>query len=108
MRAPTACEEATTISDYIDKDDAAAMVLHLHGRILRLVARQTGTHFTGLGQIARRGKWSARTARRLKQVDAAAALLRHITMPSCEALLHAIQHELDQRDKGDEQSAENV
>ena len=69
---------------------AAALVMECHGHCLRLAAEVGGLHFQGLGALAaclrRSGRPSTRLLRRLAQLDAAAGVLRHITVVSVAEL----------------------
>ena len=70
---------------------AAEMVADLHGRSLRLAALKTGQHFEGLHAVAawlRRASPTARdplvdqVRRKLRILEDATALIRHITSVS--------------------------
>ena len=69
---------------------AAALVLGCHGDCLRLVAAKLGYHPQGLAAasafLRRRGCVDRRLLRRLAALDAAAAVVRHVTVVSCEEL----------------------
>ena len=73
---------------------AAALVSQVHGDVLRLVALRTGRHFTGLTEAATflRVHWNSPSAlsRKLRNIDAAFAVVRHITQPSCCQLLEEL------------------
>ena len=63
--------------------DAAALVVAVHGSALRLLAMKTGRHFTGLEQASRScSMLPSRLKKRLVVVDHAFSLIRHITEPS--------------------------
>ena len=66
---------------------AAELLLALHGRALRLVARLTGQHQAGLSQAAREHRLSSRLARQCRELDAASGWIRHVTEPRCDAFL---------------------
>jgi hypothetical protein len=74
--------------------DAAALLLALHGQLLRLISDAHGAHFEGLGQCARSKRFSGGTSRRLRQLDHAAAWIRHVTGPRCSTFLAEIHREL--------------
>ena len=83
---------------------AAALLLHLHGEVLREAAARTGRHYEGLGQLSRSVPGlTSRLRRRLCQLDAAAALIRHVTKPLCEQFLLDVLTELKplQRDEAE-------
>ena len=72
----------------------ADLIVDLHGRLLRGLAKQMGQHFEGLGVAARaaqrRGLLDKRLAKKLRRVDDAFNVLRHITEPSAAALVAAV------------------
>ncbi len=65
---------------------AASLILEVHGMALRLLSKHWDTHFEGLGAAARHGRrlgvLSTSMARKLIHMDAAAAMVRHITCVS--------------------------
>lgn len=69
----------------------ADLVFKAHGDALRLAASLTGTHFQGLASVAsrlrRHGCSDRRLLRRLQALDAASAMLRHITVVSVTEML---------------------
>ena len=69
---------------------AAALTLEAHGQVLRIAAELAGVHFQGLGAVAGRlrkcGITNRSLLRRLAALDAAAAVLRHITVVSTQRL----------------------
>ena len=77
---------------------AAALALEAHGRLIRLAAQAGGLHCQGLGALAaslrRSGSTSSRLLRRLFQLDAAAGVLRHITVISVAELEADLKLEL--------------
>ena len=73
---------------------AAALVLDAHGRSLRLLSALEGRHFTGLSQASRTVKLPSRLRRQLRDLDAAAAFVRHITEPRITLLLDEITEAL--------------
>ena len=77
---------------------AAALTLEAHGRLIRLLAKIGGLHCQGLGALAaslrRSGCTSSRLLRRLSQLDAAAGVLRHITVISVAELEADLKMEL--------------
>jgi hypothetical protein len=74
--------------------DAAALLLALHGHVLRQISETHGHHYEGLGQCAKSKQFSCGVSRRLRQLDNAAAWIRHVTGPRCSAFVAEIQHEL--------------
>ena len=90
-------------------------MIEAHGRALRLVAEEAGVHFQGLaalaGHLRRQGCSDRRLLRRLSALDAAAGVIRHITVVSVDememdikrALLH-----LHQQDQVEMQPVESV
>ena len=66
------------------------MVLEAHGGCVRMAADLLGEHFQGLAALAahlrRRGCRDRRLLRRLGSLDAACAVLRHITVVSVEQM----------------------
>ena len=66
---------------------ASALIFEAHGRCLRLLAAAGGQHFEGLSQASRRSGLPSRLRRQLRELDAAAAFTRHITVPRVEQLL---------------------
>eukprot|EP00401_Gymnodinium_catenatum_P052254 CAMPEP_0117500888 /NCGR_PEP_ID=MMETSP0784-20121206/23010_1 /TAXON_ID=39447 /ORGANISM="" /LENGTH=377 /DNA_ID=CAMNT_0005296115 /DNA_START=49 /DNA_END=1179 /DNA_ORIENTATION=+ len=69
----------------------------LHARLLRLLSDQAGRHFQGLAQASRwhRHRLSQAQARRLRNLDVAFHVLRHVTRPSVEAFFLDIQGVVD-------------
>ena len=71
-------------------EDASALALRLHGGLLRQAAAVSGLHFAGLHQVARHlvrgGCSNSAVLRRLRHLDDACAVIRHITVVSCDAL----------------------
>ena len=69
----------------------ADLVADLHGRLLRRLAAHMDQHFAGLTVASRaahrRGLINNKIAKKLKQVDDAFNVLRHITAPSVAGLL---------------------
>ena len=70
---------------------ASALLLDAHGLALRLVAKLTGKHFQGLGQASRLPGLTSRLRRQLRDLDVAAAFVRHITEPRITMLLQDIE-----------------
>eukprot|EP00401_Gymnodinium_catenatum_P029062 CAMPEP_0117593232 /NCGR_PEP_ID=MMETSP0784-20121206/72518_1 /TAXON_ID=39447 /ORGANISM="" /LENGTH=442 /DNA_ID=CAMNT_0005395131 /DNA_START=50 /DNA_END=1376 /DNA_ORIENTATION=+ len=69
----------------------------LHGDLLRLLADRAGQHFVGLTQAAR---WhqhllSSSQLRRLKNLDIAFQVTRHITLPYCNTFFDDIASTVD-------------
>ena len=78
-------------------DGAPAILLGLHGSLLRQACARTGEHFAGLSAAARmlrrRGIINNKMQKQLTHLDVAAAYARHATMPLAariEAELNAI------------------
>ena len=69
--------------------DASALVFAVHGALLRHLAAASGVHYQGLQQAARHLRTAVppQLVRRLMHLDAAYNVVRHITGPSCQALL---------------------
>ena len=67
--------------------EACVLIAGLHGRMLRELSAHTGVHFQGLHHAAallrKRGGITARSQRRLRQLDDAFNLNRHVTEVSC-------------------------
>jgi NACalpha-BTF3-like transcription factor len=73
---------------------ASLLLLELHGRLLRELASSTGMHFQGLQQA---GRWLHKSGmstttinRRLRDIDVAANIVRHITQVSCDSYFKEI------------------
>ena len=93
--------------------DALALVGRLHSRILRLVAEQRGLHCSGLHQVANliwrsnapcQPSKPTRLIRKLKHLDAAYGVMRHITSVSCDDLYEEVLNAL-KKDAGGNSSA---
>mmetsp|Transcript_588 Transcript_588/g.1847 ORF Transcript_588/g.1847 Transcript_588/m.1847 type:complete len:379 (+) Transcript_588:55-1191(+) len=71
---------------------AELLVAQLHGKLLRRVCHEV--HYQGLGVAARilcrQGKLPSALAKKLQVPDNAFAVLRHITLPSSEALYETV------------------
>ena len=90
-------------------DGAPAILLGLHGSLLRQACARTGEHFAGLSAAARmlrrRGIINNKMQKQLTHLDVAAAYVRHATMPLAariEAELNAMlstQHGADPEGK---------
>ena len=65
---------------------AGGLVLDAHGRCLRVLSASAQRHFEGLSQAARTLKLPSPLRRRLRDLDAAAAYVRHITVPRVQSL----------------------
>ena len=78
--------------------DAAELAFQLHGRALRMLAAEAGCHFQGLSVGARysrkTGLLSTAKARRLRIIDEALGLIRHITDASPAAFLQDLSNDL--------------
>ena len=74
-----------------ENDGAASLVFFAHGAVLRLVCQLSGRHFSGLEEASRflRMHWQAdaRLVRRLRHLDHAFAMVRHISAVSVQELL---------------------
>ena len=78
-------------------EGAAQLLLELHGRILRLLAKETGSHFEGLAVASRhisrsstrRDKVFKKWLRDLANLDGVSAWVRHITVPKSEEFAQA-------------------
>ena len=81
---------------------ASLLLLELHGRLLRERASSTGIHFQGLQQAARwpqkSGRGTTTISRRLRNIDVAANIVRHITQVSCDAYFNEIMSHVTQTD----------
>ena len=79
--------------------DAVAILLCLHGNLLRKMAKAAGMHFQGLRAAAsclrKRGAITSQMAKKLGRVDDAAALCRHLTEVSANNFLGDIERCLD-------------
>ena len=77
--------------------EAAELIFSSHGKVLRLLADKTGRHYTGLTQAARFNKVAlgTRLVRRCQHLDAALALLRHITGRSAATFFEEVEGALD-------------
>jgi len=64
-------------------DSPAAMLIDLHGRLLRAMAERGGRHFQGLQQAVRhhRSSLTGRQQKRLLHVEVAYNMLRHVRRP---------------------------
>ena len=71
--------------------DAPAIILQLHGSILRLLCHRSGTSFDGVGSVARALRRSGHPnnamKKKLEQLDIAAAWVRHANGPRAARLL---------------------
>jgi len=84
-----------------------ALVAECHGMVLRELCCSASAHFAGLTVAARRmnreGKLTARTRRRLEAIDTCYAIMRHVTMASCESLVRDVRQELRAVDEAAQQ-----
>jgi len=68
--------------------DAAAILLALHGRVLRAACRHQGQHFQGVGaagrHLFRAGTIPAKVKNQLLKLDVVCGFLRHASEPSAE------------------------
>jgi hypothetical protein len=75
---------------------AAPLLPDLHGKFLRLVCSQTGTHFEGLASasrwLAQHGLIDDGVRKKLQQLDVVYVYLRHVSVPLCEGLYAQIAH----------------
>eukprot|EP00971_Amphidinium_carterae_P067197 1330281-Amphidinium_carterae.1 len=81
--------------------DSFAIISQLHGALLRAAASHSGSHFQGLGQVARRRdlQLSTRIRRKLLAIDGAFNICRHITEISARDVYIEFLQELA-RDQG--------
>eukprot|EP00975_Prorocentrum_lima_P031645 6643341-Prorocentrum_lima.AAC.1 len=72
------------------------LLADLHGDLLRLVAAETGMHFAGLQVAAAklRGMLSPQLCKKLRQVDVAYNVSRHLTLPASNGLVALVAAEL--------------
>ena len=88
----------------------SAVLFELHGAALRRLAAAQGRHFEGLQQASRIAKAKNllpdKLAKRLQRVDVAFNVLRHITGPSADQLLHDLDKALHTQKDEDEGCAE--
>ena len=81
---------------------ASLLLLELHGRLLRELASSTGIHFQGQQQEARwlhkSGRSTTTISWRLRNIDVAANIVRHITQLSCDAYFSEIMSHVTQTD----------
>ena len=75
---------------------AAALVGDLHGTLLRALSNKADRHFQRLAASVRffRGSLHSKRSRRLRELDAAFALLRHITECSAKAFTDDVMADL--------------
>ena len=77
---------------------SSSLVCDLHGLLLRLIAVETGMHFSGLRSAAahcRRQRLLPNTvAKKLARIDDAFAVVRHITVVSAEQFVEDVQRTL--------------
>mmetsp|Transcript_102803 Transcript_102803/g.296004 ORF Transcript_102803/g.296004 Transcript_102803/m.296004 type:complete len:334 (+) Transcript_102803:84-1085(+) len=73
---------------------AAALILDCHGHCLRMAAEISGQHFQGLSVVGRRLRLPSHLCKKLQRLDAAAALVRHITAPSVKGFLLELRQSL--------------
>ena len=71
-----------------------ALVCTLHGEALRLMAATAQRHFQGVAQAARSLPLSGRMRKKLLRLDAAFAVLRHISQPYVDTLMKDLAAEL--------------
>eukprot|EP00927_Polykrikos_kofoidii_P062917 TRINITY_DN5771_c0_g1_i3.p2 TRINITY_DN5771_c0_g1~~TRINITY_DN5771_c0_g1_i3.p2 ORF type:complete len:130 (-),score=32.49 TRINITY_DN5771_c0_g1_i3:640-1029(-) len=88
------------------------LLADLHLRLLRALAHELGVHPCGLQQAARQlrrqGKLSSKTASKLARIEAANAIVRHITAIGCVAYVGEIASELAKDRQAKEQENEQV
>lgn len=77
-------------------DGPMALLCLTHGRALWLVALGVGHHALGLHRVAKllKSRLSASTLRRIKNLDTAFAVMRHVTEDGREALLERLSQEI--------------
>ena len=95
------------------QEGAAALISAAHGEALRLLCKRCGRHFAGLEEASRfaRLHWGAdaKLVRRLRNLDHAFALVRHISEVSCQTLLDDIDEAAaGRRDRTDREVAREV
>lgn len=73
---------------------AVPMLLEVHGEVLRDIAAATDHHFQGLGDAGCRLALAAGLRRQLRNLDIAAALVRHVMLPMCSQLRDAVRDSL--------------
>jgi len=82
-------------------DSASALLLDLHGRLLRACCASSGRHFEGLASAARclakDGRIPSVTKRHLLNIDTTAAYIRHISEPRAECLVSDLRGMLAKR-----------
>ena len=75
--------------------DAPALILQLHGNVLRHASEVTGGHFEGVGVAAKSlyksGLVDAALRKKLNQLDIAAAFVRHATRPKIDEFLQGFK-----------------
>jgi hypothetical protein len=75
---------------------AGTLVLESHGALLRLLAKASGRHVTGLSQASCSLQgMPLRLKKRLQRLDLACAIVRHITQPYVEELTKEVTLFLD-------------
>ena len=80
-------------------DAASQLVFQCHGRCLRTLSAQLGTHYNGLRQAAtvayKQGLLPAHLRTKLHRLDHSFALIRHITQASSDAFVNSIHSHLN-------------
>jgi len=87
---------------------AAEMIYQLHGSLLRRIAAKTGVHFEGLRSagcyLRRKYGLDNKIFKKLKGIDDANSVCRHIDSVKAMELLTSVDVVLSQADTGDETS----
>ena len=80
-------------------DEAAALLMGLHGVVLRRLCEEARCHFEGLSVAARRlhmdGRIDGSMKKKLMQLDTAVSLVRHVSAPSCGAFVEKLELQLN-------------
>ena len=78
--------------------DAATILQHLHGGLLRAACSASGSHYVGLGAAARHlfanGRITSKFKSKLLKLDIACAFARHINEPFAGRFLHEFKEML--------------
>lgn len=72
----------------------ATLLALSHAALVRLLAANLGVHVQGLYEGSRRAGLSMGLRRRLKNLETAHSVVRHVTRPSVTGLLDEVQQEL--------------
>eukprot|EP00929_Paragymnodinium_shiwhaense_P105211 TRINITY_DN7013_c0_g1_i2.p1 TRINITY_DN7013_c0_g1~~TRINITY_DN7013_c0_g1_i2.p1 ORF type:complete len:261 (-),score=45.97 TRINITY_DN7013_c0_g1_i2:74-856(-) len=81
-------------------DEAASLLIGLHGRLLRLLCEHERRHYNGLGAagrcLFRRGVIDGKLKNKLLNLDTATAFVRHVTAPLCDDLHEQVRMQLSE------------